>query len=243
MSAAPAVPGRLIPIARRKARPACVMVPGAGGGLVPYLRLGAFLGEVYNVYAVRAAGLVPGEEPESSVPAMAASVLAALEPDGVVPEVVFGWSMGGTVAWEICATLAGQGHAPDLVMVDCTPFRRPSDPDSDGQVRKVIVDMLGPRPDAGTLERVTRTFAAHVEALDAFETRRRYEGRVLLLVCTGESDLTDRAAALDRWHALAPQLRTGVIDADHFRVFDPEHLPQLTEQIGEFLGMPAGARP
>lgn len=235
---APPLPGRLIPISRRNGRPACVLVPGAGGGLVPYLRLGGYLGGTYNVYAVRAAGLVPGEDPEDSVPAMADGVLRALEPDGLVPDVVFGWSMGGTIAWEVCATLAERGHQPDLVLVDCSPFRLPSDPERDAATREIIVGMLGPRPDEQTRDRVTRTFQSHLDALLGFETGRPYGGRVLLLVCAGESDLVDRAAAIDRWRTLAPTLRIETLDADHFRVFDPEHLPQLTEAIGTFLGMP-----
>jgi thioesterase domain-containing protein len=232
---------RLFPIARRGDRPALVMVPGAGGGLVPYLRLGAFLGQTYNVYAVRAAGLVPDEEPEFSVPEMADSVLAALEPGGLVPEVVFGWSMGGLVAYEVCATLAERGQRPDLVMVDCSPFRLPHDPQRDAATREVIVGMLGPRPDEQTLERVTRTFHAHIGALTEHEARRHFDGRVQLLICTGASDLDDdREAAVGHWRSVAPNLRTGSVDGDHFDVFDPEHLPQLSEAVGEFLGMPVG---
>jgi thioesterase domain-containing protein len=217
------------------------MVPGAGGGLVPYLKLGGQLGEVYNVYAVRAAGLVPGEDPEASVPEMADGVLRALEPEGLVPDLVFGWSMGGTIAWEVCATLAERGHNPDLVIVDCSPFRRATDPVRDDEVRDVIVQMLGPRPDAQTLERVTHTFQVHVEALVAFDIQRRYDGRVLLLICSGESDIADRVAATRRWRDLAPNLRVGTLAADHFRVFDPEHLPELTTGIWNFLGTPRGA--
>ncbi|HEU5471320.1 MAG TPA: thioesterase domain-containing protein [Actinophytocola sp.] len=231
-------PGRLIPIARRKDRPACVMIPGAGGGLAPYLRLGSYLGQTYNVYAVRAAGLVPDEPPEGSVPAMAEGVLRALEPDGLVPDVVFGWSMGGTVAWEVCATLAERGHRPALVMVDCSPFRLVPDPVRDKGILDVIVGMLGPRPDQRTLDRVTATFHAHSAALAAFESTRGYDGPVLLLVCAGESDLVDRGAALDRWRSLAPELRVGTLATDHFRVFDPEHLPALSAAVGGFLGLP-----
>jgi thioesterase domain-containing protein len=231
---------RLFPIARRGNRPACVMVPGAGGGLVPYLRLGAFLGKTYDVYAVRAAGLVPDEEPEYSVPEMAEGVLRALEPGGLVPEVVFGWSMGGLVAYEVSATLAERGHRPDLVMVDCSPFRLPPDPERDAATREVIVGMLGPRPDAETLERVTRTFHAHIGALIDHEAHRGFGGRVQLLICTGLSDLSDRDAAVAHWRALAPDLQTADLDTDHFRVFDAEHLPQLSSSIGEFLGMGLG---
>jgi thioesterase domain-containing protein len=229
-------PGRLFPISRRGRRPVCVLVPGAGGGLVPYLRLGGYLGQVYNVYTVRAAGLVPDEEPETSVSQMADAVLHELEPAGLVPEVLFGWSMGGTVAWEVAASLAERGHTPDLVLVDSSPFRLPPDPARDAATRDVIISMLGPRPDEHTVRRVATTFAAHVAALQEFETERRYKGRVQLLICGGDSDLADRAMAVRRWRQLAPNLRTGTLAADHFRVFDPEHLPELTELMGAFLG-------
>ncbi len=230
-------PGRLFPISRRGTRPACVMVPGAGGGLVPYLRLGGYLGQVYNVFAVRAAGLVPDEPPETTVPQMADAVLAALEPGATVPEVLFGWSMGGTVAWEVCASLAERGHHPDLVMVDCSPFALMPDSARDAETLDVIVGMLGPRPDPQTVRRVTETFTAHVGALTDFETTRRYEGRVQLLVCSGDSHMAERAVAVRRWRELAPNLRTGTLNTDHFRVFEPGNLPQLTELMGAFLGM------
>lgn len=228
--------GRLIPLMRGKDKPTCVMIPGAGGGLAPYLRLAGFLGQTYNVYAVRAAGLVPDEPPETSVAAMTEGVLDAL--DSLVPDVVFGWSMGGTIAWEVCLALAG--HQPRLVMIDCSPFRLPPNPTRDSDTLRRIVQMLGARPDEQTLSRVTTTFNAHVKALTDFETSRPYSGPVQLLVCDGESDLIDRADAIARWRSLAPDLRLGTVPSDHFGVFEPEHLPRITEQIGDFLGRPAG---
>ncbi|TCO60692.1 alpha/beta fold hydrolase [Actinocrispum wychmicini] len=228
--------GRLIPLMRGKDKPTCLMIPGAGGGLAPYLRLAGFLGQTYNVYAVRAAGLVPDEPPETSVQAMTDGVLTAL--DSLVPDVVFGWSMGGTIAWEVCVALAA--HQPRLVMIDCSPFRLPHNPARDEATLRRIVGMLGTRPDENTLARVTQTFHAHVKALTDFETSRRYDGPAQLLVCTGESDLVDRASAIERWQSLAPDLRLGTVPTDHFGVFEPEHLPRLTEPIGEFLEMPAG---
>ena len=108
-----------------------------------------------------------------------------------------------------------------------------------GVATDVIVSMLGPRPDEQLLHRVTSTFAAHIDALTGFDTHRRYPGRVLLLICTGESDLSDRERAVHRWRELASDLRTGTVAADHFRVFDPEHMPELAPQILEFLGVGA----
>ena len=83
------LPGRLITLVRRRDKPVCVMLPGAGGGLTPYLRLASHLGKTHSVYAVRAAGLLPDEAPEETVAQMADSAVEAL--DGLSPALVFGW--------------------------------------------------------------------------------------------------------------------------------------------------------
>jgi hypothetical protein len=142
------------------------------------------------------------------------------------------------VGYELCATLGERAHHPDLILLDSSPFHRPSEPDSDREIRDRILAMLGPRPDPQTRQRVDETFAAHVEALANFETERRYDGRVLLLICTGESDLVERERAVRRWRALAPKLEIDTVDADHYGVFEPEHVPQLSGAIAKFLGMP-----
>ncbi|MFI9811631.1 alpha/beta fold hydrolase [Saccharothrix variisporea] len=227
------LPGRLIPFVRRKDRPVCVMVPGAGGGLGPYLRLASYLGGTHNVYAVRSTGLLPDEEPEESIPGMAETVLATLDDAGIVPDLVFGWSQGGVVAWEVCADLAARGSTPDLVVVDSSPEPWPSTVERDGAIRDVIVAQLGARPAQDTVDRLVRTFEAHVRALSAHRVERPYDGRVLLLLCADEGVPPEEAA---RWHELARHLERGTLRASHFEVFDPEHLPELTAAIGAFLG-------
>ncbi|WP_309112094.1 alpha/beta fold hydrolase [Saccharothrix sp.] len=231
------LPGRLIPFVRRKDRPVCVMVPGAGGGLGPYLRLASFLGATHNVYAVRSTGLLPGEEPEESIPTMAATVLATLDDAGITPELVFGWSQGGVVAWEVCADLAARGSTPDLVVVDSSPEPWRSTVERDGAIRDVIVAQLGARPAPETVDRLVRTFEAHVRALSGHRVERPYDGRVLLLLCDEEGVPPEEA---ERWHSLAKHLDRGTLRAGHFEVFDPEHLPELTAAIGGFLGREEG---
>ncbi|GAA0257103.1 hypothetical protein GCM10010492_67550 [Saccharothrix mutabilis subsp. mutabilis] len=233
------LPGRLIPFVRRKDRPVCVMVPGAGGGLGPYLRLASFLGDTHNVYAVRSTGLLPGEEPEESIPGMAATVLATLDDAGIVPDLVFGWSQGGVVAWEVCADLAARGATPDLVVVDSSPEPWLSTVERDGAIRDVIVAQLGARPAPDTVDRLVRTFDAHVRALSAHRVERPYAGRVLLLLCADEGV---PPAEAQRWRSLAGRLDRGTLRASHFEVFDPEHLPELTDAIGAFLGRGKGGR-
>ncbi|SCL54480.1 alpha/beta fold hydrolase [Micromonospora peucetia] len=234
------LPGRLVPLLRRGVRPACVLLPGAGGGLHPYLRLAAAIGKTHNVAAVRAAGLLPDEEPELSIAEMADAALRALDEDGTVPAAVLGWSLGGSVAWELCVRLAERGHLPDLVLVDASPLPRRATADEDARVRETVVGMLGPRPDPATVERVRRVFDTQVAAFADYRADRPYAGRVLMLTCTDE-EFEFRAEASTRWRELAPDLRAGRLDAGHFDVFDPDRLPQLVDEVTPFLGRASGA--
>lgn len=225
--------GRLITLVRRGDRPAAVLLPGAGGGLNPYLRLASHLGAHYNVHAIRAAGLVSGESPERTIADMADAARDALA--SIEPALVFGWSLGGTIGWELCQRLP---NAPDLVLVDSSPLPRVSTVEGDAQLREYIVGMLGPRPDPATVDRVRATFDAQVEALAAYHGTGTYSGRVLMLMCL-DNDFRDREAAADGWRALAPGLIAGTLRASHYEVFDPAHLPELTSQLDAFLGVRA----
>jgi thioesterase domain-containing protein len=230
------LPGRLITLVRRRDRPVCVMLPGAGGGLGPYLRLASSLGTTHSVYAVRAAGLLPGERPETTVAEMADAALAAL--GDLVPSTIFGWSLGGTVGWELAVRLADRGITPDLVVVDASPLPRPATAAGDEHVRSVILAGLGPRPEPQTVERVLSTVGAQLRALVDHRTERTYPGRVLLLMCPdtpGETEgFTEREQAVRRWRELAPDLRVEWLSAEHFAVFDPAHLDELIGRITEF---------
>ena len=42
-------PGRLVTLVRRAHQSACLLLPGAGGGLNPYLRLASFVGSTHAV--------------------------------------------------------------------------------------------------------------------------------------------------------------------------------------------------
>jgi surfactin synthase thioesterase subunit len=180
---APAGPGHLVTLVRRKRGSTCVLLPGAGGGLYPYLRLASFLGQFHDVYGVRPAGLVAGEVPHDDIAAAADSVVEVLDAATIEPAVVFGWSLGGVLGWEVCVRLADRGHHPALIVVDSSPLPRPSTPDGDDRIREQILRTLGPRPDQGTADRVLRTFEAQVTALTSYRTQSRYGGRVLLTTC------------------------------------------------------------
>jgi len=211
------------------------MLPGGGGGFNPYLRLAAHIGETYNVYVVRAAGLVPGEEHEASVDEMAEAAIEALDAARITPTLVFGWSMGGAIGWEICVRLAGRDQLPDLVLVDASPLPRESTAAGDARLRGLVLGTLGPHAAPTTVDLVRRTFDAQLAALAAYRAQRSYAGRVLMLMCH-DDEFPGRADAAARWSALAPRLESGQLAADHFGVFDPIHLPELTDQLATFLG-------
>lgn len=239
---------RAFPLVRRHQDRTCVVLPGAGGGLQPYLRLASFLGRSHDVYAVPPLGLLAGEAPEDDLPAMAASALAALDEAGVDPDLVFGWSMGGTIGWEVAAALAARGRRPDLVLVDVWPFPRPSTPRDDGRVEAEIRRGLGPNAGGPVVDRVLAVFRGQVAALARHEPAAPYAGRVLLLVCTGDAgrpgyEQTGSPRALRRWRSLAPDLRVGELAAGHFEVFEPGRLPALVTALAGFLGVPDEVAP
>jgi thioesterase domain-containing protein len=235
--------GPLITLVRRGDRPACVMLPGAGGGLHPYMRLAGVLGATHNVYAVRAVGLLPDEEPALDIASMAAIAFDALRAEGIEPDVVFGWSLGGAVAWDLCVRLAaaGAGPLPRLALVDASPFPRRSDAGTDGRLRDTILGLLGPRPDPATADRLRRVIDAQITALAGYRARGHYPGRVLALGCT-DDHFPEREQALARWAELAPGTRSGRLDAGHYTVFDPDALPQLVDRLTAFVTEPAGTR-
>jgi thioesterase domain-containing protein len=226
--------GRLVTLVRRGRRPACVMLPGTGGGLSMYLRLAGHLGTSYNVYGMLPAGVLPGDEPEDGIATMAGSVVDTLVEAGIEPELVFGWSFGGVLAFEVGHALAAAGPAPQLVIVDSSPLPRLSTPDEDEAIKDRLLAQLGPRPEPDVVERVVRTFTTQVAALSEHRAERRYDGRVLVQVCAPWDDET-AVAALRRWRELAGDLTTGTLDAGHFEVFELPHLPRLISAIDDFL--------
>lgn len=225
---------RLMPLVRRGDRPVALMVPGAGGGLQPYLRLAGALGKTHNVYGILAVGLLAGEEPEDDVAAMAESTLRAVDNAGITPDLLFGWSMGGAISWEVCVRLAARGIRPELVMLDSSPLPRTATEQENEWLLDRVTAMLGDRADADMVVRVRRTLAGQIAALTDHRVDQPYDGRVLLISCTDPDRM--RAPSIDHWRQLASDLREERVDADHFEVFDPAYLPALTELLRPFVG-------
>jgi amino acid adenylation domain-containing protein len=101
----------LLPIRRHGTLPP-VFVIHAGGGDVEYARvLAERLDPRIPVYGLAASGLVPGEEPLTSVPEMAARYVAAIrEVQGHGPYRLMGYSAGGAIAYEMGGQLLAMGE-------------------------------------------------------------------------------------------------------------------------------------
>ncbi|MFF8446875.1 amino acid adenylation domain-containing protein [Streptomyces leeuwenhoekii] len=112
----------LVPIRPGGDRRPLFMVHPMGGNVLCYVQLARHLPEGRPLYALQAAGAVPGSEPRRSVPELAADYIAALrrvQPHG--PYTIGGWSFGGFVAFEMAIQLARAGEkVADLVLLDTT---------------------------------------------------------------------------------------------------------------------------
>ncbi|MFI0192485.1 amino acid adenylation domain-containing protein [Streptomyces sp. NPDC017082] len=96
----------VVPIRTQGGKPPLFLVHPLGGHVLCYVRLARHLPDDQPVYALQAAGTVPGTEPLDSVSELAASYLKAMRracPDG--PYVIGGWSFGGFVAFEMARQL------------------------------------------------------------------------------------------------------------------------------------------
>lgn len=219
---------RLVPLVRKKNRPTCVLLPGLGGGMEPYLRLAGALDAERDVYAVRAAGLVRGERPETTIAAMADAVRDAIDAAHLAPDLIIGWSLGGVVGWEVCA-----GTELPLVMVDSVPCPWVASPDDRDMVRGRVIATLGERADPATVELVLGTVDAHIAALASHTTSEHRDGPVLLVTARGGENW--RGGGLAHWHELAPQIRVTTVDAGHFDILGARHLPAIVEFISDFI--------
>jgi thioesterase domain-containing protein len=129
----PAAPGHedrpLIPMKVSGSTMPVFMVHGGYGQVFQFKRLVERLREDIPFYGLEARGLRDGSEPQTSVPEMAASYIAAIRtvrPHG--PYLIAGFSFGGWAAWEMARQLDAAGEDVHLLMVDigATPLEAPS---------------------------------------------------------------------------------------------------------------------
>jgi len=115
----------LVPIQPGGSRPPFFCVHGFGGTILRFRDLARRLGPDQPVYGLQAQGLDGMHPCLTRVEEMAAhyiSEIRALQPEG--PYFIGGYSLGGTIAFEMARQLQAQGQTPGLVaLLDVVPGR------------------------------------------------------------------------------------------------------------------------
>ncbi|MEV4878675.1 thioesterase domain-containing protein [Streptomyces cyaneofuscatus] len=218
----------LVQLAERPGPLSTLLVHPAGGGLGQYLAVAAHLSRHGDVFGIRAAGLLPGEEPVADVEEMTSTYLGLLDRVPGRPGLLLGWSLGGVIAWELAARMAQDGPAPAVVLIDSFAELPPlTDEEHAG-----IVERSAGHLDTGIdAARVRAATLAHLRAAAAHRTRSRAAGPCLLLTCAGPG----RQRQTTAWRELDDRLTVGELDCGHFEVFAPQHHDRLTTYLDGFL--------
>jgi amino acid adenylation domain-containing protein len=120
-------------------RPLFLIHP-AGGHIFPYVHLARHLGPDQPCYGLQARGLEEGQDPHSRIEDMAAYYIEAVQtvqPEG--PYCLAGWSMGGTVAFEMAQQLHAQGQQVALLALLDTRIQNPDEQSADQDLEATLL--------------------------------------------------------------------------------------------------------
>ncbi|MEV0256055.1 cytochrome P450 [Streptomyces sp. NPDC050732] len=232
------------------------------GSASVYGLLAAKLKDDFALSGIQSAGLHPDVAPHTSIAQMADSYLDALTRNGPLPPVVHisGWSMGGTIGWEMGRKLVARGHRVRLVMVDTQyprPFERtpadteflqwfaedilgsvgadtgpwePVENQDEGLAR--VVELLGLPPSAALVEDFRRRLAVFRSNMRAaFSYRPGPLDADVLIVRAASSDLRP-----ERWRPLlSGDLTVRTVAGTHYDVLGPGAVDEVATLIREHL--------
>jgi thioesterase domain-containing protein/acyl carrier protein len=159
--AAPASVSSLVAIQPDGSRPPLFLIHPAGGQVFPYVHLAQCLGSDQPCYGLQAKGLEEGQDPYMRIEDMAAHYIEALrtvQSEG--PYRLAGWSMGGTVAFEMAHQLHAQGHGVALLaLLDSripAPDEKFAEQDFEATLLADVVRYLDFRLDLGDMSQLPK---------------------------------------------------------------------------------------
>jgi thioesterase domain-containing protein len=232
-------PTTLVRLATGSAPPFFCVHP-IGGSVMCYAELARCLGEARDVYGLQARGLQGEAAPFTDIETMAAHYLGQIRrvwPDG--PYLIGGWSMGGTVAFEIARQLAAQGEETRrLVLLDTetgtvarsdrSAVRRP------GPAYEVPADA-----DPEQLEHLLRVVTCNDRALAAYR-ERTYGGPLTLIRAREQPEGRSRDLGWSEFVAGALDVRT--VPGDHYTMLQRPNVYALGTELRLLLEADDGER-
>ncbi|RKH60419.1 non-ribosomal peptide synthetase [Corallococcus aberystwythensis] len=243
-------------------------VHAVGGNVVPYAELARALGPAQPFHGLQARGLDGAEPPCDSIPEMAALYVRAVrevQPHG--PYLLGGWSMGGSVAWEMAHQLRREGETVALLaLLDSSASLHSGNPDDLNAKARLSAlfledllrasghplppgDSLSPARWMEALEAASQPLFAAEQSLrqmrHAFEVHLNaawvYEpppARGPFTLFEAEGSRWDHG-----WAAYAPGgLDVHTVPGDHYSFLKPPHLKVLAAKLREAITKAQDAR-
>ncbi|MBU8898145.1 amino acid adenylation domain-containing protein [Corallococcus sp. M34] len=218
------------------AHPPFFCVHPVGGTVLSYAELVRALGPERPLYGLQARGLEGEAAPLLTIPAMAEHYLSAVrarQPHG--PYLLGGWSMGGSIAWEMATRLTQQGEQVALLALIDTyarPFAEGQTPDLERERSRFgalfyedLLRATGRSPsDTEPLQSLRHVFEANLMAAWTYETPT-YSGPVLSL----ESSASPRPHEWE--HVATGPLEVHVIPGDHYSILQPGSVEVLAAHL------------
>ena len=229
------------------------LIHALGGHVLGYEDLVRHLPEGYPVYGLQARGTMEGQVAQDNLSAIAQEYLQAIrsiQPKG--PYKLAGWSMGGSIAFEIAAQLERSGETcSQVVIIDTwleTTDVKPSwkflnrlltrvkqqakSLISSNELKKIHIDPTGRRRrQNATFQRMR---AAHREAVASYRPPKIATRLTLVLSSVNRSEQIARLGPTLGWDDLTSGgVDLKMIDASHTDILKSENAMHLAQVIAE----------
>ena len=232
------------------------IVHGMGGYATNLVPLGRELSDCFDVFTLEAQGPFDERPPHGTIPEMAAHYLRAVRQRQTHgPYLIAGWSMGGTVAWEMCRQLITDGESVSrLVMIDSYPLWGTSFAQRSEFVVARLLENLGAAfADIESLPKQHR-WQAMMDRAENYSGIGAVAIRQLIRTCEAHQRAcgayvpekldVDVAAFwareqwgrlfVSKWRRLAGKYASRTVSGNHYSILEPPHVAELAAELRRF---------